>query len=97
MKLMCLMLIASCSMAAARAIENEIFLVASGYDHLTYIMDPTGKRVAEAPRRGTAAIATVDLNKRYLYLGLWDWKNRRPRENRPDVETHYQFSEEMPQ
>jgi predicted amidohydrolase len=85
------------TLATARAIENQIFLVASGYDHPTYIMDPTGKRLAEAPRRGTAATATIDLNTRYLYLGLWDWKNRRPREYRPDVVTDYLFSDEKAQ
>jgi predicted amidohydrolase len=85
------------TLATARAIENQIFLVASGYDHPTYIMDPDGKRLAGAPHRGTAAIATVDLNKRYLYWGLWDWKNRRPREYRPDVKTDFLFSDEKAQ
>ena len=77
------------TLAAARAIENQVFLVASGYDHPTYIMNPEGKRLVEAPQRGTAAIATVDLNKRYLYLDLWDWKSRRPREYRPDVRVDF--------
>ena len=85
------------TLAKARAIENQVFLVTSGYDHPTYIMDPTGKRLAEAPRRGTAAVTTVDLSTRYLYLGLWDWKNRRPREYRPDVGADYQFTEEKAQ
>lgn len=73
------------TLTTARAIENQVFLVASGYDHPTYVMDPEGRRLAEAPKRGKAAIATIDLNRRYLYQGLWDWKNRRPREYRPDV------------
>ena len=77
------------TLAAARAIENHVFLVASGYNHPTYIMDPDGKRIAEAHARGTAAIATVDLNKRYLYFDLWDWKNRRAREYRPDVRSDF--------
>ena len=77
------------TLAAARAIENNVFLVASGYDHPTYITDPDGKRVAEAPKRGTAAVATVDLTKRYLYWGLWEWKGRRPREYRPDVKIDF--------
>jgi predicted amidohydrolase len=75
------------TLATARAIENHVFLVSSGYDHPTYIMDPAGKRIVEAPSRGTAAIATVDLNKRYL--DLWDWKGRRPREYRPDVRVDF--------
>lgn len=85
------------TLATARAIENQVYLVTSGYGHPTYIMDPTGKRVAEARQRGTAAIATVDLSARYLYLGLWDWKNRRPREYRPDVQTEVIFSDEKAQ
>ena len=85
------------TLAKARAIENQIFLVSSGYDHPTYIMDPTGKRLSEAPNRGTAATATIDLSTRYLYLGLWDWKNRRPREYRPDVQTEYLFSDDKAQ
>ena len=77
------------TLATARAIENHVFLVASGYDHPTYIMDQDGKRIAQAKDRGTAAVATVDLNKQYLYFGLWDWKGRRPREYRPDVKTDF--------
>lgn len=84
------------TLATARAIENHVFLVASGYNHPTYIMDPSGKRLVEAPERGTAAIATVDLNKRYLYLDLWDWKNRRPREYRPDVSVDFLPYENLP-
>ncbi len=77
------------TLATARAIENHVFLVASGYDHPTYITDPEGKRLVEAPKRGTAAVATIDLNKSYPYLGLWDWKGRRPREYRPDVRVDF--------
>jgi len=77
------------TLATARAIENHVYLVASGYNHPTYVMDPDGKRLVEAKQRGTAAVATVDLNQRYLYFGLWDWKGRRPREYRPDVKTDF--------
>jgi predicted amidohydrolase len=84
------------TLAAARAIENHVFLVASGYDHPTYITDPEGNRLVQAKDRGTAAIATVDLNKRYLYFGLWDWKGRRPREYRPDVKSDFMPVEANP-
>ncbi|MGH9325794.1 MAG: carbon-nitrogen hydrolase family protein [Terriglobia bacterium] len=73
----------------ARALENQVFLVASGYDYPTCILDREGKTLAEAPRRGTAAVATIDLNKNYLYVGLWNWRNRRPREYHPEVVTHF--------
>jgi len=72
-------------LAAARAIENQVFLVTSGYDHPTYIMDHNGKRVAEAPECGTAAVATIDLNAPNFYQGITDWKDRRLREYRPEV------------
>lgn len=75
------------TLAAARAIENKVFLVASGYDHPTYVMDPDGKRVAQAPQRGEAAIAEVDLQHRYLEPWLGDMRTRRLKELRLDVPT----------
>ena len=75
------------TLAAARAIENKVFLVASGYDHPTYIMDPDGKRVAQAPQRGEAAIAEIDLSRRYVDPWLGDMRTRRLKEIRLDVPT----------
>ena len=64
------------TLAKARALENQVFLAASGYDFPTEILDPLGAVIAEAPQRGTAAIATIDLNRRYVQ----DWLgNMRPR------------------
>jgi predicted amidohydrolase len=73
------------TLAKARAIENRVFLIASGYDHPTYIMDPDGERLSVAPGRGTAAIATIDLNRRYLEPYLGDMHGRRMKELRLDV------------
>jgi predicted amidohydrolase len=73
------------TLAKARAIENKVFLVASGYDHPTYVMDPDGNRIASAPNHGDAAIATVDLNKRYWDAQLGDMRARRVKEERVDV------------
>jgi predicted amidohydrolase len=73
------------TLAKARAIENKVFLAASGYDHPTYIMDPHGERLSVAKTRGTAAIATVDLNRRYLDQYLGDMHGRRMKELRLDV------------
>jgi len=73
------------TLAKARAIENKVFLVASGYDHPTYIMDPDGEMLSMARNRGAAAIATVDLNKRYLDQWLGDMHGRRMKELRLDV------------
>lgn len=73
------------TLAKARAIENKIFLVASGYDHPTYVMDPDGERLSVAAQRGTAAVATIDLNRRYLDPWLGDMHGRRLKELRLDV------------
>jgi predicted amidohydrolase len=73
------------TLAKARAIENRIFLVTSGYDHPTYIMDPDGERISLAHTRGEAAIATIDLNRRYLHPHLGDMRARRAKEMRTDV------------
>lgn len=73
------------TLAKARAIENKVFLVTSGYDHPTYIMDPDGKRIASAPQHGDAAIATVDLSQRYWDPQLGDMRARRMKEERVDL------------
>lgn len=73
------------TLAKARAIENRIFLVTSGYDHPTYIMDPDGERLSVAQERGTSAISTIDLNKRYTHPHLGDMRNRRMKEQRTDL------------
>ena len=74
------------TLAKARAIENKVFLIASGYDHPTYIMDPDGERLSVAPARGTAAVATLDLNRRYLDPWLGDMHGRRMKELRLDLQ-----------
>ena len=74
------------TLAKARAIENKVVLVASGYDHPTYIMrTQDGNRIASAPQHGDAAIATVDLNKRSWNPDLGDMRARRVKEGRVDV------------
>jgi predicted amidohydrolase len=73
------------TLATARAIENKVFLVASGYDHPTYVMDPGGKLIASAPKNGDAAIATIDLNKRSWDPQLGDMRARRMKEERVDL------------
>ena len=73
------------TLAKARTIDNKVFLVTSGYDHPTYIMDPDGTRIASAPERGTAAVATIDLAHRYVNDGLGDMRARRMKEMRVDV------------
>ncbi|MCC7233842.1 MAG: hypothetical protein IT163_00980 [Bryobacterales bacterium] len=62
-----------------------MFLIASGYGHPTYIMDPAGERLSEARTRGSAALATIDLNRRYADPWLGDMYTRRWKEQRTDV------------
>ena len=73
------------SLAKARAIENGVFLVASGYDHPTYVMDPFGERLSQAREQGSAAVATVDLGKPYRWQWLGEMRTRRLKELRVDV------------
>jgi predicted amidohydrolase len=73
------------TLTAARAIENQVFLVTSSYGSPTQILDPNGKQLALAPRIGTAAIATIDLNKRYIDPWLGDMRARTIKEYRGDV------------
>ena len=73
------------TLGKARAIENKVFLAASGYDYPTYVMDPDGEILSVAKERGAAAIATIDLSKRYGHPQLGDMRNRRPKELRVDV------------
>jgi predicted amidohydrolase len=73
------------TLGKARAIENKVFLIASGYDYPTYIMDPDGEVLSLAQQQGAAAIATIDLSKRYSHPQLGDMRNRRPKELRLDV------------
>ncbi len=60
----------------ARAIENHVFLVTSGYDVPSWIIDPTGETLAEAWKEdageesGGVAVAEIDLNRRYV--DPWD-------------------------
>jgi predicted amidohydrolase len=75
------------TLARARAIENQVFLVASGYDHPTYVMDPAGTRLAQAAQRGEAAVVTIDLEHRYTDLWLGEMRTRRLKELRLDVVT----------
>lgn len=74
-------------LAVARALENRVFLAASGYDHPTYVMDPDGELLARAPESGTVALSTIDLNRRYREPWLGEMRTRRLRELRLDVVT----------
>ncbi len=73
------------TLSKARAIENHVFLAASGYDHPTYILDPNGEVLAQAPARGSIAMTVVNLNRRYLDPWLGDMRARFMKESRFDT------------
>jgi predicted amidohydrolase len=69
----------------ARAIENRVFLVTSSYGDASLVLDPKGEVQAAATKQGTAAVATVDLNRRYEWLYLGNMRERFMKELRVDV------------
>jgi len=73
------------TLTTARAIENQVFLVTSSYGAPTQILDPNGEQIALAPEIGTAAIATIDLNRRYADPWLGDMRARTQKEYRGDI------------
>lgn len=74
------------TLGKARAIENHVFLVASGYDYPTYVMDPNGEIVTRADKNGEAAVALIDLNRRYPDKWLGDMRARFMKELRLDIQ-----------
>ena len=75
------------TLGKARAIENQVFIASSGYDYPTYILDPLGEILSQAPKRGELAHATIDLNRRYVDKWLGDMRGRFMKELRLDVAT----------
>jgi len=73
------------TLVKARAIENRVFLASSGYDYPTAVVDPDGHVLASAVTDGTAALATIDLARRYTDPWLGDMRGRLRRELRSDV------------
>ena len=68
------------TLAKARAIENQVYVVSSTYDMITGVFDLEGKVIAEASKDKEVVIADVDLNEQKLWPWLGDFKNRIPRE-----------------
>ena len=64
------------TLAKARAIENQVYLVASGYDFRTAVYDKAGEELAKAPDTSGVIYADVDLNERKLWPWLGDWRSR---------------------
>ncbi len=64
------------TLAQARATENQLYLVAAGYDFKTGILDRTGRRIADAAKDPEVLVAEVDLNERTLWPWLGEWRAR---------------------
>ncbi len=68
------------TLASARTIENQVWLVSSSYDMKTGVFDLEGNLVVEANEQEPVAVIKVDLNKHQYWPWLGDLKNRIPRE-----------------
>jgi predicted amidohydrolase len=70
----------------ARAIENGVYLVTSGYDYPSEIISPTGEVLAAVPV-GTPAVAVteIDLSQRFRQDWIGDWNDTYLRQQRPSA------------
>ena len=69
----------------ARAIENHVFLVSSGYDCETAIIDPSGKVLRSTKESGRIETVDIDLEERFIDPWLGDMRSRFHVEQRWDV------------
>ena len=68
------------ALVQARAIENQVHVVASGYDFRTGIFDRKGERIADAKADPEVVLATVDLAAPTLWPWVGNWRARIDRE-----------------
>jgi predicted amidohydrolase len=68
------------TLARARAIENQIYLVSSTYDMKTGVFDKAGELIAEGTDENPVVVVEVDLNERKLWNWLGEFRNRIQRE-----------------
>jgi predicted amidohydrolase len=73
------------TLALARAIENQVYLVTSSYDMPTGVINPLGEWVARATPEKPYATVEVDLNQRFVQPWLGDMKARFQKERRADI------------
>jgi predicted amidohydrolase len=64
------------TLAKARAIENQIYLISSGYNFPTAIYDKAGEMIAKSLDSSSVIYADIDLNQRLLWPWLGDWRSR---------------------
>ena len=68
------------TLAKARAIENQVYLVSSTYDMVSAVFDLEGNVIRQAKEDKSIAVVEVNLNEQKLWPWLGDFKNRIPRE-----------------
>jgi predicted amidohydrolase len=68
------------ALVQARAIENQVYVVASGYDFRTGIFDREGDRIADAKADPEVVASTVDLAETTLWPWVGNWRARIARE-----------------
>ncbi|MEO5985300.1 MAG: carbon-nitrogen hydrolase family protein, partial [Ferruginibacter sp.] len=71
------------TLAKARAIENQVYLVSSSYDMISAVFGLEGEVIKEATKDERVIVAEVDLNKQKLWPWVGDFKNRIPSEMPP--------------
>jgi predicted amidohydrolase len=75
------------TLVRARAIENGLYVVTSGYNYPSEIIAPTGEVIAAAPvEKGPAvAVAEIDLSHRFREDWIGDWNDTYQRQQRPSA------------
>lgn len=68
----------------ARAIENGVYLVTSGYDYPSEIISPTGEVLAAVPvGKPAVAVTEIDLSQRFRQDWIGDWNDTYQKQQRP--------------
>lgn len=75
------------TLAKARALENQLYLVSSSYSMKTAVFDLEGEIIEEATDERPVIVVEVDLNQRKFWPWLGDLKNRIRREMPPQKAT----------
>jgi predicted amidohydrolase len=73
------------TLTQARAIENQIHIISSGYTIASTIYDPWGNLLAEAKERPGLAIVDINLNETHPEPWLGNMRHRFYRELRTDI------------